>query len=130
MTDNASAMNSMVTELRNKGFFTKAIHMTCGAHKLHNLALKIKDEFKVLNKAMMSAKSLFVKSPKRRRFFKQEGFRLPPKPNHIRWGIWLKCVSFYVEESNIQSLIDGLKALRDSEQKAEVNGINYFDTNK
>lgn len=56
MTDNAAAMNAMVEILRIRGYFPKAVHLTCGAHKLHNLASKVKDEYKILNKAMMSAK--------------------------------------------------------------------------
>lgn len=46
LTDGADAMRAMVVELRdNRKRMPKAIHIKCGAHKIHNVASKIKDEF-------------------------------------------------------------------------------------
>lgn len=134
VTDAASPMKHMVQTIFRvqKKIFLKAVHLFCAAHKLHNLASRVKDNMKDLDSAMMSAKSIFVKAPQRRRFFRENQFPLPPKPFHIRWGSWIKASKFYSDEANLNKFKEGLEALMNAANDQLVSFIHriiIFQTN-
>lgn len=122
LSDGASTMTAMVLDelQRKRKLFPKAVHIRCTAHKLHNLACKVSEAFTELNDVMMGAKSIFVKSKRRRRFFKRFKYNRPPKVIPIRWGSWLKATKFYSDRHNVESLRTGLIALHDIESKQKV----------
>ena len=69
MTEAASYMNSAYEVLRS--LYPKMVHLTCLAHGLHQVAEKVRTEFKMINNFISAVKRVFVKAPSRIRVFKE-----------------------------------------------------------
>jgi len=74
-----------------KAFYSKILHVTCLAHGLHLTAEEVRKCFPNVDKLISNVKKIFLKSPYRVAFFKNEapGLPLPPEPIITRWGTWL-----------------------------------------
>lgn len=93
--------------------FPKMVHIICVAHNIHRLALKVADQFPQAKAAIMDAKMVFLKSPKRRREFKEAypAIPLPPSPVEVRWGTLIKASSYYVKNfSPVQKVVASFDA--------------------
>lgn len=97
--------------------FPKMVHLVCVAHNIHRLALKVADQFPQAKAAIMDAKMVFLKSPKRRREFKEAfpTIPLPPSPVEVRWGTFIKASSYYAKNfSAVQKVVSTFDAKESS----------------
>ncbi len=81
-----------------KCFFPNLNHVTCLAHALHRVCLKIAEENQEINSLISLFKSIMAKSPLREYQFQQKtGLYLPVKPALTRWGTWLSAAYYYAQ---------------------------------
>lgn len=109
VTDAAPAMIAALKSLRV--LFPKIIHITCLAHGLHRLAEHIRSKFDNVNALISNMKSVFLKSPKRIRYFRDNAMDapLPPSPVVTRWGTWLNAAIYYADHFElIEFIVQGL----------------------
>lgn len=80
-----------------KTFYSKILHVTCLAHGLHLIAEEVRKCFPNVDKLISNIKKIFLKSPYRVSFLKNEasGLPLPPEPIITRWGTWLNAAVYY-----------------------------------
>lgn len=112
--------------------FPKMIHLTCLAHGMHRLAETVRYQFDNVNRLISSMKAVFLKSPARIRYFKEnaEDIPLPPSPVITRWGTWLQAAIYYADYFEvIQHVIEGLDE-KEAESivaaKEAIRGTNLF----
>jgi len=81
-----------------KAFYSKTLHVTCLAHGLH-LAEEVRKCFPNVDKLISNVKKVFLKSPYRIAYFKNEApeLPLPPEPILTRWGTWINAAIYYCE---------------------------------
>jgi hypothetical protein len=97
ISDQASYMIKAMKNL--KCFFPKLHHVTCLAHALHRVSLKVAEEHKEINSLISFFKKIMVKSPLREYQFQQKtGLSLPVKPVLTRWGTWLNAAFLLCRE--------------------------------
>lgn len=110
VTDSASNMNKAFYDCLAKEY-PKMTHITCLAHGVHRLSLKILSEFPLAKKVIMDVKALFHLSPKRRAQWRElfPHLPLPPAPVEVRWGSLLTAASYYlVNFYAVKSFVDQL----------------------
>lgn len=126
MSDAGSENMSFHKMLCNNYGFTTLLHVTCGAHGLHNVAKLFPIVFPNANELIRKAPEIFSKAPTRRNRFRQlvnvtDGendnddynadahanakkkvprTKLPPKPIDTRFLSWLECCKYYTDQKN------------------------------
>jgi hypothetical protein len=96
VTDQASYMLKAFDSLKSGDLFPNMHHITCIAHALHRVSLKITKENEEINSLISLFKKVTVKSPLREYQFRRiTGLSLPPKPVVTRWGTWLNAAFYY-----------------------------------
>ena len=78
-----------------KILYPQMVHITCLSHLLHNCALKIRQEYKQIDKLISSIKMATVKHKDRREDFDAIG--AVPSPIITRWGSWLRAADYYTK---------------------------------
>lgn len=118
-----------------KVLFPKMVHVTCLAHALHRIAELVRCNYPLVNRLISSAKSVFLKAPKRVEKFKAmyPDLPLPPLPVATRWGTWLDATEYYsahleeitrvimeFDETEAQSIAECKEILNNVELKHSV----------
>jgi len=103
--------------------------VTCLAHALHRVSLKVAEEHKEINSLISFFKQIMVKSPLREYQFQQKtGLSLPVKPVLTRWGTWLNAVFYYAEnyakiKEFITELVDSSKVIISAKDLVKSNTL-------
>ena len=111
-----------------KLIYPKLLHITCVAHGLHNLSQYLMSDYKNVNRFVVCAKKIFLKSPNRVDLFREvlPNTPLPPEPVKTRWGSWLRAVRYFAENYDMFcEVIDKL----DSEDSAFIEEIKKIIAN-
>lgn len=100
ISDQASYMLSALRKMKEEGvIFPNTKHITCVVHSISNLCRAIQESQTTVNLFTSNLKKFFKNSPKRKNDFKDKtGLRLPPFPIQIRFGSWLTCIKYLLEE--------------------------------
>lgn len=72
------------------------LHITCLAHLMHNLSMKIKLHYQNVDKLISTMKMLTLKNTNNQKIFEQVGHI--PSPIVTRWASWLKAACFYADK--------------------------------
>ena len=91
ISDAASYMVSSTTNL--KSLYPNMFHITCISHLIHNCCLKLRGNYKSIDRLISSIKAATVNNKDRYNSFKEIG--LPPHPVLTRWGSWLRAALYY-----------------------------------
>lgn len=113
VSDAAPYMMAAGRLLKNNHGYAKLVHVSCLSHRLHRVAEEIRGTYDLANDVIPETKSLFLKSPRRKRMFCELAPRvpLPPQPIVTRWGEWLKAASYYSNHFvQVQAVIKQLEA--------------------
>jgi hypothetical protein len=114
------AMNNLIL------FFPNLHHVTCLAHALHRVCMKVAEENQEINSLISLFKSIMAKSPLREYQFQQKtGLSLPVKPALTRWGTWLSAA--YYNAENYIKIRDFIMELPNS-SKAIISAKNLIES--
>lgn len=112
VSDAAPYMMAAGRSLKNDHNYAKLVHVSCLAHGLHRVAEEIRGTYVLANDVIAVTKSVFLKSPSRKRRFCEisPGVPLPPQPVTTRWGEWLKAATYYHDHfDEVQAVIERLE---------------------
>lgn len=105
ISDQAAYMLLAVRQLKKSVSFPNLKHVTCVIHALHLVCNSIMNKYSLVNRFFSKEKKFFKFSGKKKRLFKSStGLRIIPFPILIRWGSWLKCVNYHLENRNFESI--------------------------
>ena len=91
---------------------SKAVHVTCLAHGLHQIAETVRLHHARVDQLIASVKKVFMKAPSRRVLFREmhPDLPMPPEPIITRWGTWLQAIIYYANNFDaIRKVFDELK---------------------
>ena len=95
LTDAARYMSSAGKTV--KELHPSLMHVSCGAHLLHNLAMRVRAHFKNIDEVIATIKAATIKNKDRKKDFHDAGLPSPPDPVITRWATWLRAALYYSE---------------------------------
>ncbi|VVC29730.1 Hypothetical protein CINCED_3A008283 [Cinara cedri] len=96
-------------EQRFKHFLPKMLHVTYLALALHRVAEKIRSDYPLVDKLILSVKKALFKCPASIKIFKDEvpELNLLPEPVIRHWGTWLNVAIYYCDSyKTIKTIIE------------------------
>lgn len=107
LTDAASYMMSAVKTLRV--LYPTMFHVTCGAHLLHNCAMRVRAHFDDVDCLIARIKALCLKNKQRANLFIEIGS--PPTPIVTRWASWIKAATYYADKlPQVRAIVDEISS--------------------
>lgn len=103
------AAPSMVAAARTlKELYPHLVHITCIAHLLHNVAMKVRAYFPNIDALISAVKAATVKNKERRQDFALRNLPSPPEPVITRWVTWLEAALYYADHLPIvREIVEG-----------------------
>ena len=96
--------------------YLNIVHVTCLAHGMHRVAVKLRELSPLVNKLVNNGKKVFLKAPRRVEVFKSvmPNISLPPEPIVTRWGTWIEAALYYAK--NLENFCDVMEKLEDDSE--------------